>query len=215
MEELIMKRIVVTLLIILFSAGVSTAQTDSATGEVKLPLNQYTALINKVEDQKRPAPSGYALGQARVNVTVSEKDSNMLADVNVDLTIRVLEDEWVLVPVLPHGTAIHNAAVSGNAVELISSSNGLSWGVNRRGSYNMRLNYKLDARSSKKGYVLPLPLPEAASITLNATIPGTGLDVAIIPGEGTTTSERGENTYVQATIPTSSSTQISWAYSTC
>ena len=44
------------------------------------------------------------------------------AEVKVDLTIDVLEDEWMLVPVLPAGTAVESVTVGGITVEVGESS---------------------------------------------------------------------------------------------
>ena len=206
-----MKRIaVIIILLFTFSSQAFADEEFIHNGEVKIPLDQYAALVNNAETKPKPAPSGFALGQARVNISAREEEDQIVADVNIDLGIRILENEWTLVPILPSGTAIYSAAVSGRPVELITTPSGLAWGVKSEGSYNMRISYKIDAHSSKKGFVLPIALPEAASITLNGNIPGTGLDLAIIPGEGTTITESGSYTSFSSTIPANTATQISW-----
>ncbi len=74
----------------------------------------------------------------------------------------------------------------------------------------MQLVYRVDAASSKSGYVLGVPIPEAASINLSANLPGTGLDVAVIPAAGVRTTPSGATTRINATIPTTRGVQISW-----
>jgi len=187
--------------------------TEDPGGQVQLPLGVYTTLLQQASDPTqppRPAPAGYALGNANVTVTVTDFDRRASSTVQVELGIDVLEDEWVLIPVLPAGTPVDAVSVDGKNVQLIATADGLAWITNKAGSYNMRLNYKVDASRSKAGFTLPLPLPQAAAIKMTATLPGTGLDVTVIPAAGAQTTPAGTQTHVTATIPTTRGVQISW-----
>ncbi|MEM7584867.1 MAG: hypothetical protein AAF560_15855 [Acidobacteriota bacterium] len=194
------------------SSQIGSSQTGSsqtADGQVELPLEVYNRLVEIARDPSippRPAPAGYALGTATVNVTVRD----LSADVRVDLSIDVLEDDWVLVPVLAAGTPVASATVDGSSVQLINAPQGLCWAAKRRGSFAMRLVYRVDATRSDAGLSLGLPVPRAAATTLRATLPGSGLDVAVIPSAGTRLAPSGSNTSVSATIPSTSGLQISW-----
>jgi hypothetical protein len=214
-EEINMKLIckaalLITLLILFVVAAVAEDKED---GEVTLPLNQYSELIKAVQnvpEPPRPVPAGYALGRAQVAVTVSEIEKRAFAEVKVDLSLKVLDDDWVLVPILPVGTSVSSAAVAGKSVELIATPEGLGWGTKNTGSYEMTLQYTVDAVRSENGYSLGVPLPAAAAITLSASLPGTGLDAVIIPSAGTRVSSEAQFTRLMATIPTASGVQISW-----
>ena len=46
------------------------------------------------------------------------------AEVRVELTVRVLEDDWMGIPVLPAGTPVVSAAANGTPAHLISSPEG-------------------------------------------------------------------------------------------
>ncbi len=116
----------------------------------------------------------------------------------------------MLIPVLAPGTPVTRVLLQGNPVQLVPTAEGLSWGTNVKGSYSMALSYNVDAASTGNGYVLAVPVPEASSIQLVASLPGTGLDVSVIPAAGVRTSASGSATSVQATIPSTSGVQIAW-----
>ncbi len=203
-----MKHQAIVALIIFLLAPTTLAQTQTA-GQVELPLEIYNRLVETGRDQPRPAPAGYALGSARVTVKVAAGDRSG-AEVAVELAVDVLEDEWMLIPVLPAGTAVDAVEVGGVAVQLIPAPGGLAWAARTRGSHVMKLSYRLDAVRSGAGRSLAVPLPRAASITLAATLPGTGLDVAVIPSAGMSTTASGGVTRVTATVPAASGVQLSW-----
>jgi len=182
-------------------------------GQVQLPLHVYQQLLQQASDPTkppRPAPAGYALGNAAVTVTVEEIGQRASAAVHVQLGIEVLEDEWVLIPVLPTGTPVESVNVDGSVVQLIATPAGLAWTTNKAGSYAMAINYRVDAGRSDAGFTLPVPLPEAAAINLQATVPGTSIDSTVIPSAGTRTTPAGGATRIVATVPTTSGVQISW-----
>ncbi len=202
----------VLLILLTLFASVSSAQETVTlqTGQVELPLDVYNRLIDTARDPSqppRPAPAGFALGRAQVDVTVAAEKA---AEIRVELKIQVLEDDWVLIPVLPAGTAVASVAVGGSEVQLLTTPAGLAWSSRQAGSYDMTLAYRVDATRSDAGSSLAVPLPAAAAITLNATLPGTGLDVAVIPSAGTRVTTSGDATRVAATLPTTRGAQISW-----
>jgi len=179
-------------------------------GQVQLPLEIYTQLMQQAQASDQRAPVNFALGNARVNVSVGSTEPAASAEVSVTLSIQIFEDEWALVPVLPAGTPVTQATIQGAPVQLVATSSGLAWTTNQKGTYTMQLSYRIDAASSKNGYVLGVPVPEAASINLSATLPGTGLDVAVIPAAGVRTTPSGSMTRIEATVPTTRGVQISW-----
>ncbi len=178
-------------------------------GQVQIPLEIYTQLVQAGE-QPVVAPASYAIGRAELNVQVTESEGRANAQVSVSLTIEVLEDRWVLVPILPSGTPVSAVSINGQPVQLINTPGGLAWGVKQKGAYAMQLEYRVDAARSTAGFVLPVPTPEAAATQLLASLPGTGLDVAVIPGAGVTSRTAGQNTQISATVPATRGLQISW-----
>jgi len=198
---------------LLFSAGLVIAQEDFEPGQVKLPLDQYNTLVDASRvpvDPPAPAPADYALGTGTMSVTVATTEPLATAEVQLQLQVEVLEDGWVTVPVLPLGTPVTNATVGGKSVQLFATERGLAWGANKAGVYAMVLQYKVDAARSDSGFTLAVPAPPGTAVNLSASLPGSGLDVAVIPSAGTRTQTSGNITRVTATTPPSSGIQISW-----
>ncbi len=210
-----MKRTTFALMMMAFASflGALEAQESkpNGPGQVQLPLEIYKQLIEQAQAPDDPrAPVNFALGNARVSVTVGSTEPAASAEVSVTLSIQIFEDRWALIPVLPAGTPVTQATIQGAPVQLVSTPSGLAWSTNQKGAYTMQLSYRVDASSSKSGYVLGVPVPEAASINLSATLPGTGLDVAVIPAAGVRTTPSGSTTRIEATVPTVRGVQISW-----
>jgi hypothetical protein len=188
------------------------AETPAAP-EVRLPLARYDEMIESARDPKtpgRPAPARYALGNASVQVHVDDEGSKLSARVSIALQVRILEDGWVAVPLLPNGTALASASADNRSVELVSTSAGLAFSTDRAGSHEIKLEYDVDAQSSAQGRALALPLPEAPSANLQATLPGSGLDVAVIPAAAVRTVDQRDRSEVVATIPSTRGVQLSW-----
>jgi len=184
-----------------------------APGQVEIPLDVYNALIEAARNPSRPpreVPATHALGTAQVQLQVTSQERGASGEVRVDLSIEVYEDGWILVPVLPAATPVDSATVDGAAVQLIPTPEGLAWVTRKAGAHRMQLVYRVDADRSKAGYSLPVPLPAAAALSLAAVLPGTGLDVAIIPAAGVRVRETGPNTQINATLPTSRAVQVTW-----
>jgi hypothetical protein len=164
-------------------------------------------------DDTRPtttAPSGYALGQAVVAIQVIDSDGRATATIAVDLKLDVLEDEWVAVPILPAGTPLRSATINGKPVQLMHRDGSLAWGTKSAGSYAMKLVYSADAVRSDAGFAIPIPLPQAAATQFKAIVPGTGLDMAVIPAAGVKVTSSDGKTVLDATIPTTRGVQLSW-----
>lgn len=180
-------------------------------GEVKIPLDRYGELVRYSQTPApRPAPAGYALGQSNIDLKLEESKGAISGEATVLLKVKVIEDQWTLIPLLPFGAALREATVDGTAVELINAGQGLGWGTNKSGSYQLRLVYRIDAMRFEQGYSLALPLPQSTSHLLHAVVPGSGLDVAVIPSAGSQTISEGATTVVNATLPSTTGLQLSW-----
>lgn len=205
-----MKRAMLCVLVMIVSAA---AAEDLPTGHVSIPIDLYNQLVDASRlpiEQPAAAPSAYALGTATVNVTVTSKGATLSSEVRAELSIEVLEDGWVAVPILSAGTPVGSATVNGSPVQLISTADGLVWGTQKKGSYKMGLVYRVDSSQFEDGNALAVPVPPAAAINLTSVLPGTGLDVAVIPSAGMQAQEQGVRTRVTATVPSTRGILISW-----
>lgn len=181
------------------------------SGEVRIPLQQYTQLWEVSQNpQVKPAPADYALGQSNVSVVAKQSHSIVTAEITASLSFSVPENRWVLVPLLPPGTAVHSATIDGSPVQLVAGNSGLGWATNKAGTYELVVKYTADARDSEGGYSLSLPLPHATSTLLTAQLPGSDIDATIVPSAGLKVSQSESMTNLSATVPATSGVLLAW-----
>ncbi|NOY90215.1 MAG: hypothetical protein GXP55_03320 [Deltaproteobacteria bacterium] len=201
-------RLLLVLLVACALTPLAGASAEDNPGRVELPLAVYQELLHGTSG-RAGAPAGYALGRARVNVAVTLDQDSYRATVTVDVPVRVLEARWTLVPLVALGTPLSDVSVGGTQVELIPTPGGMAWATNEPGLETLHLVYQLEARHFGAGRSFQLPLPRTGA-QLTATLPATGLDVALIPANTTDIVESGGSTRVTASLPTSAGVQLSW-----
>ncbi len=182
---------------------------DAGGGEVRVPLSVYQHLLTLSQHELPPAPAGFAIGISSVSVSISDEERPS-ADIHAELSIKIFEDVWTLIPVLPLGTPLNAVTVDGQPIQLVNGPDGLSWSTNRAAVVTMRLRYGADPTRSGPGFVLPVVMPKAAATQLSVQLPGNDLDIAAIPSTGLRSVESDGGTRVTATIPTTSAVLFSW-----
>ena len=190
-------------------AAASVSVVEGAEGEVRLPLETYTGLVEQGRERRHPAPAAYAIGVSRVKVRLTEGDG-AAADVVVTLRIQILEDVWTSVPILPVGTALTRARADGAPVQLVSTPEGLAFSRAESGVVSLELTYGVDARRSGGGFVLPLPVPRAAATELVIEYPGTDVDFAVVPAATVRVQEHDGSTWLTASVPSTTAIMVSW-----
>jgi len=198
------------ILMLVIYTNVSIGQEVNSSGNVQLPLNTYNNLIESSQNPEDKAPADYAIGQSKISVTMSEKDSRTSAQVRIQTSIRLFEDKWTLVPILPYGAAITSVRIDGESVSLVQNSEWLSWSAKKAGTYQLVLNYSLDANRSDLGYVLTLPIPRASSNDFELEFPNNQVDLAVVPSSKLEYGINNNTTIAKASIPTTSSVLVSW-----
>ena len=186
----------------------TTVFAQDGSGRVDLPLAVYQDLMhNQAGDHA--TPGGFALGRATVNVVGVQGDDEWSADVSVDVPVRVFHARWTLVPLVAVGTALTAVTVNGASVELVPTPAGMAWASNEAGQKTVHLEYQVQADHFAAGRSFSLPLPRT-SAQLTASLPATGLDMALIPATTTDVSESGGSTRLTASLPASAGAQLSW-----
>ena len=184
--------------------------TSVPGGDVRIPLADYTALLALLANQPNRAPAAYAIGKSNIVVQVRDIDERKTAIVNIQVQVETFEDEWVLVPLLPPGTALRGARVDGKPVQLVERPDGLSWSTAKAGTFKVQLVYSVDAQRTETGYVLPLAVPRAAATGLSLTVPETGVDLSVVPSADAQTVTGEGFTRVTASVPATPLIVVSW-----
>ncbi len=198
------------LLLLLAPMAAAEEIAPDRTGEVRVPLSDYTEMLQRLAKEPGRAPAAYAIGQSQVMVEVSDNDDRLAATVSVTVRIETFEDEWTLVPILPPGAALQQATVDGRPVQLVQGPDGLAWSTAKAGTVTMQLRYGVDARRSDAGYVLPVPIPMAAATAFTLLYPGTGVDLVVVPSADLQSVEEGAGTRFTASVPATSAVLVSW-----
>lgn len=200
-----------TVLAFVLALPLLTSQAVAAeSGQVSIPMSEYTAMLNQINQEPRSAPVAYAIGQSSVVATVRDRDGRKTAAVDVTLQIEIFEDEWTLAPVLSAGVALVEASVDGRAVRLVERAGALYWSTNKAGVYSMRLRYNVDAQQYDGGRMLSLAVPRAAATRFTLTYPEPGVDLSVAPSADLTSVTEGDVTRLTATIPATSIILVSW-----
>lgn len=204
-------RFALALLALLFALPAAASEAlPIAGGEVRVPLSDYTAMLNQLSQDPRRAPAAYALGQSSVTVDVSERDGRKTAAVSISAQVEIFEDEWTLVPLLPAGAALRQATIDGQAVQLVENGEGLSWSTAKAGIYSLQLLYDADAQRYQSGEVLALPVPRAAATAFSLSFPETGVDLSVVPSADLEASVVDERTLVTASVPATATIIVTW-----
>ena len=207
-------RYALALLALLFAfPAVASEALPSTGGEVRVPLSDYTGMLNQLSPDPRRAPASYAIGQSTVGVVVSDRDGQKTAAVSISVRVEVFEDEWTLVPLLPSGAALRRASVDGQAVQLVEDVDGLSWSTDKAGVYALELVYDVDAQHYQSGEVLPLAVPRAAATTFSLSFPEAGVDLSVVPSADLKASVVDDHTLVTASVPATSTS--GWCFPAC
>ena len=180
-------------------------------GEVRLPLERFQEMAERA---RQPAPEpqppvGYALSAAAVEVTAPDAPGEP-ATVRAVVTVEVLGPGWVVVPLLPAGTALRSAQAGGKALGLTAVGGDLVWSTDRKGEHRLELVYAVPVTVAAEGRGVTIPVPGAAAVALEATIPGEGLAVSVVPAGGVTLRPAAGATAVVADVPATDRVRLEW-----
>ncbi|KJR43096.1 hypothetical protein MCHI_001017 [Candidatus Magnetoovum chiemensis] len=190
-------------------------------GQVRIPLNIYTDLINQIQSAKKDAPADYAIGKSQINVYAAKDNLGVngiaakenkwtKASVNISFNVKVLEDRWTIIPILPSDVALISVAVNSQPAELINTAYGLSFITKTSGSYSVTLQYNREITQSDDRDILSLPMPKSTGSALNAEIARKIDDIIVSPGIVTDINKGDALTRITAALPPTDTVQISW-----
>ncbi len=198
---------------LLVAASATSKPEPPGPGEVVVPLERYEDLLKAYwqdpddpPDEVLVAPIDVALQDLRVVLTVKGER----AEVRSTLTVRVLTDDWVNVRLLPAGTALASVTVDGAEDALVEEDGWLVLHLRGKGAHSLALSYQVGVDALRGGHRLDLPVPRAASGSLDATLPGIGWDAHVLPSAGIESRGEGGSTRVGAALPRTGRVLLLW-----
>jgi len=177
-------------------------------GTVQVPLDEWQALVAAAESGAE-GPN-HAVQSANLDVRIVNGPSGPTGTVTARVSVRILQSERTLVPLLPAGTAVTTARQGGAPIALVATPAGLAWVTETAGTFALELTYPLDVRTHDGGRVVHVPTPTAGSTSLRAEVPASDVPVTVVPGSGVTTTSGGSGTVVTATLPPTQAVQLAW-----
>jgi hypothetical protein len=172
----------------------SWAQESRSPGWVVIPVSEYRALHSKAYPAE-PEPES-----SPVQATLTRIDYDMhvggdLAKGRVELTIDVLKNGWVSVPI-PSGLLVREARLDNKLVSLVPSSSSKSGGqlnavLSRSGRSVLVLEIALPVASAAGSESISLPSANSGVTRASVELPRQGVDIQV---SGGLLSEKSEST---------------------
>lgn len=173
------------LCLVLFVATISRAQESRSSGWVVIPVAEYRTLHAKaypVEPEPETPP---------VQVTLTRVDYDLqirgdLAKGRASLTIDVLKDGWVRVPI-PSGLLVREARIDNKLVSLVPATGGKGGGqltavLSHSGRSVLLLDIALPVASSAGNESISLPSADSGITRASVQLLRQGVDVQVAGG---------------------------------
>src|SRR5215469_16900825 len=169
-----------------FLAANSSAQTAAhSPGWVVLPVEEYRTLHARaypIEREPEPPPVEATLTRVDYDLRINGE----LATGRATLTVDVLKDGWVRVPI-PAGLLVREARLDGKAVSLVPSASGkagsqLSALLSHAGRAVLLLDIALPVTSSAGEESISLPSSSSGVTRASVQLPRQGVDVRLTGG---------------------------------
>lgn len=193
-----LRRMFPYLLLLLFLLGIGAqaqekaAEASHAAGWVVIPLEEYRVLRAKaypVEHDPEPPPLDATLTRVDYDLHISGD----LAQGRASLTVDVLKDGWVRVPV-PTGLLVREARLDGKLVSLVPALQGkgpghLSALLSHSGRSTLALDIDVPVTTSAGDESISLPSTESGITSASVELPRKEIDLRI---DGGILSEKSE-----------------------
>jgi hypothetical protein len=167
-------------------------EPSHAAGWVVIPVDEYRVLRAKaypVEHDPEPSPLDATLTRVDYDLHLSGD----LAQGQATLTVDVLKDGWVRVPV-PEGLLVRDARLDGKLVSLVSAPPGKGRGhlsalLSHSGRFTLTLDVDVPVTTSAGDESISLPSTESGITRAALELPRRGIDLKV---EGGILSEKSE-----------------------
>ena len=182
------------------ATNVAAQNTEHSPGWVVLPVEEYRALHERAyptEREPEPPPVEATLTRVDYDLRINGESAGAgeLASGRATLTIDVLKDGWVRVPI-PAGLLVREARLDGKLVSLVASAGGkggsqLSALLSRAGRAVLLLDIALPVASAAGEESITLPSAVSGVTRASVRLPRQGVDIRLTGGLLSEKSESG------------------------
>jgi hypothetical protein len=187
-------------LLSVFAADSTAQNAQHSPGWVVLPVEEYRALHERaypIEREPEPPPVEATLTRVDYDLRIDGESAGAgeLASGRATLTIDVLKDGWIRVPI-PAGLLVREARLDGKLVSLVSSAGGkggnqLSALLSLAGRAVLLLDIALPVASSAGEESIALPSAPSGVTRASVQLPRQGVDIRLTGGLLAEKSESG------------------------
>ena len=174
-----------------FATNVVAQNAEHSPGWVVLPVEEYRALHERaypIEREPEPPPVEATLTRVDYDLRINGESvgAGELASGRATLTIDVLKDGWVRVPI-PAGLLVREARLDGKLVSLVSGASGkggshLSALLSHAGRAVLLLDIALPVASSAGEESIALPSAASGVTRASVQLPRQGVDIRLTGG---------------------------------
>ena len=172
----------------IFAANSPAQTTVHSPGWVVLPVEEYRTLHDRaypIEREPEPPPVEATLTRVDYDLRINASGGE-LAFGRATLTIDVLKDGWVRVPI-PAGLLVREARLDGKLVSLVSGASGKGGGqlsalLSHAGRAVLLLDIALPVTSSAGEESIALPSAASGVTRASVQLPRQGVDVRLTGG---------------------------------
>lgn len=183
-----------------FGANVAAQNAEHSPGWVVLPVEEYRALHERaypIEHKPEPPPVEATLTRVDYDLRINGEAAGAgeLASGRATLTIDVLKDGWVRVPI-PAGLLVREARLDGKLVSLVTTAGGkggsqFSALLSHAGRAVLLLDIALPVASSAGEESIALPSAASGVTRASVQLPRQGVDIRLTGGLLSEKSESG------------------------
>lgn len=165
----------------LLSATICIAQDAHTGGWVVLPIEDYRSLHARAYPTERP-PEPPSVDATLTRVDYDLRINNEVATGKADLTVDVLKDGWVRVPI-PVGLLVREAQIDGKPVTLAAGEKGrMSALLSHTGRAVLTLNIALPVSSAPGEESISLPATESGTTRASVQLARPDVEVKVSGG---------------------------------
>ena len=174
-----------------FATNAAAQNAEHSPGWVVLPVEEYRALHERaypIEREPEPPPVEATLTRVDYELRINGEGAGVgeLASGRATLTIDVLKDGWVRVPI-PAGLLVREARLDGKLVSLVAGAGGksgsqLSALLSHAGRAVLLLDIALPVASSAGEESIALPSAASGVTRASVQLPRQGVDIRITGG---------------------------------
>ena len=207
-----MKRLFVCIIILTVSVLLWAEEKDY----VRVSLQKFEQLLEAARKQPPPPPKpdteppiDYSLVSGAYEVAVAET----CADIHATVELQVLTNEWVKIPLLAGDAAIAKVLLDGKTTTLKHQDNRYWLHIKAKGKHKLEIFYSIEVQRLVGGFRLQFSTPYTMAGTLQASLPGKGWTVHVLPAAGLKCTEQDGKTRISTTLLSTDRVQLLWGHS--